>query len=135
MDEKKIVEETIEKYAKYINPGLARYYKFAQLDTVEWTSAGSKVWDVFGNEYIDCLGGFGVFNVGRNHPRVVQAVKEQLERLPLSTRTLFNKHQADLAEMLARITPGNLQYSFFGNSGTEAVEGALKLARFYTGRE
>ena len=130
MDEKKIVEETIEKYAKYINPGLARYYKFAQLDTVEWTSAGSKVWDVFGNEYIDCLGGFGVFNVGRNHPRVVQAVKEQLERLPLSTRTLFNKHQADLAEMLARITPGNLQYSFFGNSGTEAVEGALKLARF-----
>ncbi|QPM67526.1 aminotransferase class III-fold pyridoxal phosphate-dependent enzyme [Atribacter laminatus] len=135
MDKKKLVEETIEKYAKYINPGLARYYKFAQLDTVEWTSAGSKVWDVYGNEYIDCLGGFGVFNVGRNHPRIVQAVKEQLERLPLSTRTLFNKHQADLAEMLAKITPGNLQYSFFGNSGTEAVEGALKLARFYTGRE
>ena len=135
MDKKKLVEETIEKYAKYINPGLARYYKFAQLDTVEWTSAGSKVWDVYGNEYIDCLGGFGVFNVGRNHPRIVQAVKEQLERLPLSPRTLFNKHQADLAEMLAKITPGNLQYSFFGNSGTEAVEGALKLARFYTGRE
>jgi len=101
VDKKKIVEETIEKYAKYINPGLARYYKFAQLDTVEWTSAGSKVWDIFGNEYIDCLGGFGVFNVGRNHPRVIQAVKEQLDRLPLSTRTLFNKHQADLAEMLA----------------------------------
>jgi len=135
VDKKKIVEETIEKYAKYINPGLARYYKFAQLDTVEWTSAGSKVWDIFGNEYIDCLGGFGVFNVGRNHPRVIQAVKEQLDRLPLSTRTLFNKHQADLAEMLAQVTPGNLQYSFFGNSGTEAVEGALKLARFYTGRK
>lgn len=57
--QKKLVEETIEKYAKYINPGLARYYKFAQLDTVEWASAGSKVWDVYGNEYIDCLGGFG----------------------------------------------------------------------------
>ncbi len=134
-DKKKIVEETMEKYAKYINPGLARYYKFAQLDTVEWTSSGSKVWDIFGNEYIDCLGGFGVFNVGRNHPRVVQAVKEQLDRLPLSTRTLFNKHQADLAELLAQVTPGNLQYSFFGNSGTEAVEGAIKLARFYTGRK
>ena len=134
-DKKKIVEETIEKYAKYINPGLARYYKFAQLDTVEWTSSGSKVWDIFGNEYIDCLGGFGVFNIGRNHPRVVRAVKEQLDRLPLSTRTLFNKHQADLAELLAQVTPGNLQYSFFGNSGTEAVEGAIKLARFYTGRK
>jgi putrescine aminotransferase len=55
--------------------------------------------------------------------------------LPLSTRTLFNKQQADLAEMLAQVTPGDLQYSFFGNSGAEAVEGAIKLARFYTGRK
>ncbi|MEI6157357.1 MAG: aminotransferase class III-fold pyridoxal phosphate-dependent enzyme [Atribacterota bacterium] len=134
-EKNKIVEETIEKYAQYINPGLARYYKFAQLDTVEWTSRNSSVFDIFGHEYIDCLGGFGVFNVGRNHPRIIQEVKEQLDRHPLSTRTLFNKHQADLAEMLAKITPGKLQYSFFGNSGTEAVEGAIKLARFYTGKK
>jgi putrescine aminotransferase len=66
---------------------------------------------------------------------VVERAVEQLRRLPLSTRTLFNQQQADLAEMLAKITPGDLQYSFFCNSGAEAVEGALKLARLYTGRK
>jgi len=131
-EKRRIVEETIEKYMKYLNPGLARLYKFANLTTVEWRGEGAKVFDIFGEAYIDCIGGFGVFNVGRNHPRVVERVIEQLQRLPLSSRTLFNKHQADLAEMLAAITPGNLQYSFFCNSGAEAVEGALKLARLYT---
>lgn len=134
-EKKKIVEETIEKYMKYLNPGLARLYKFANLTTVEWRGEGAKVFDIFGEAYIDCVGGFGVFNVGRNHPRVVARVLEQLQLLPLSSRTLFNKHQADLAEMLAQVTPGNLQYSFFCNSGAEAVEGALKLARMYTGRK
>ncbi|NSW76390.1 MAG: aminotransferase class III-fold pyridoxal phosphate-dependent enzyme [Candidatus Atribacteria bacterium] len=136
MEEKeKIVEETIEKYMKYVNPGFARLCKFANLATVEWEGKGAKVFDIFGRAYIDCIGGFGVFNVGRNHPRVVERAIEQLQRLPLSTRTLFNKQQADLAEMLAQITPGNLQYSFFCNSGAEAVEGALKLARLYTKRK
>jgi putrescine aminotransferase len=134
-EKRRIVEETIEKYMKYLNPGLARLYKFANLTTVEWKGEGAKVFDIFGEAYIDCIGGFGVFNVGRNHPRVVERVIEQLRRLPLSSRTLFNKHQADLAEMLAAITPGDLQYSFFCNSGAEAVEGALKLARLYTKRK
>lgn len=133
-EKEKIVEETIEKYMKYVNPGFARLCKFANLATVEWEGKGAKVFDIFGRAYIDCIGGFGVFNVGRNHPRVVERAIEQLQRLPLSTRTLFNKQQADLAEMLAQIAPGNLQYSFFCNSGAEAMEGALKLARLYTKR-
>ena len=136
MEEKaKMVEETIEKYMKYVNPGFARLCKFANLATIEWEGRGAQVFDIFGRAYLDCIGGFGVFNVGRNHPRVVERAVEQLRRLPLSTRTLFNKQQADLAEMLAKITPGDLQYSFFCNSGAEAVEGALKLARLYTGRK
>jgi putrescine aminotransferase len=134
-EKRKVVDETVEKYVKHLNPGLARLYKFANLDTVEWRGEGAKVYDIFGKGYIDCIGGFGIFNVGRNHPRVVEKVKEQLERLPMSSRTLFNKHQADLAALLAEITPGDLQYSFFCNSGAEAVEGALKLARLYTGRK
>ncbi|MGQ9473635.1 MAG: aspartate aminotransferase family protein [Candidatus Caldatribacteriaceae bacterium] len=134
-EREKIVSETIQKYMKYVNPSFARLCKFANLATVEWKGKGAKVFDIFGRAYIDCIGGFGVFNVGRNHPRVVQKAIEQLERLPLSTRTLFNKQQADLAEMLAQITPGDLQYSFFCNSGAEAIEGALKLARLYTGRK
>jgi putrescine aminotransferase len=136
MEEKaKMVEETIEKYMKYVNPGFARLCKFANLATIEWEGRGAQVFDIFGRAYLDCIGGFGVFNVGRNHPRVVERAIEQLRRLPLSTRTLFNQQQADLAEMLAKITPGDLQYSFFCNSGAEAVEGALKLARLYTGRK
>ena len=134
-EKKKTVEETIDKYVKYVSPGLARLFRFAKFSTVEWEGKGALVFDIYGEAYIDCIGGFGVFQVGRNHPRVVQKVKEQLDRLPLSTRTLFNKQQADLAEMLAQITPGDLQYSFFGSSGAEAVEGAIKLARFYTGRK
>ncbi|HPZ39697.1 MAG TPA: aminotransferase class III-fold pyridoxal phosphate-dependent enzyme [Candidatus Atribacteria bacterium] len=134
-EKQKIVEETIDKYVKYVSPGLARLFRFANFSTVEWRGEGALVFDIYGEAYIDCIGGFGSFPVGRNHPRVVQKVKEQLDRLPLSTRTLFNKQQADLAEMLAQVTPGDLQYSFFGNSGAEAVEGAIKLARFYTGRK
>lgn len=134
-EKKQLVEETIDKYLKFLNPGFARLCKFANLNTIEWRGEGARVFDIFGESYIDCLGGFGVFNVGRNHPRVIEAVKRQLDRLPLSTRTLFNKQQADLAEKLAEVTPGRLQYSFFCNSGAEAVEGAIKIARFYTGRK
>ena len=104
-EKQKIVEETIDKYVKYVSLGLARLFRFANFSTVEWRGEGALVFDIYGEAYIDCIGGFGSFPVGRNHPRVVQKVKEQLDRLPLSTRTLFNKQQADLAEMLAQVTP------------------------------
>src|SRR5205823_1513721 len=67
-------------------------------------------------------------------PRIIAAVREQLERMPLSIPIVFNRRQAELAQLLARITPGRIRYSFFCGSGTEAVEGALKLARVVTGR-
>jgi putrescine aminotransferase len=90
--------------------------------------------DSTGQEYLDFLGGYGVFALGHAHPAVVRAVQEQAARIPLSSRVLFNRPLADLAEKLAAITPGDLQYTFFCNSGTEAVEGALKLARLATGK-
>ena len=68
------------------------------------------------------------------HPQVVAAVKQQLDLLPLSSRVLPHGPIAKLGKMLAESTPGKLQYGFFCNSGTEAVEGALKLARAYTGK-
>ncbi len=82
-----------------------------------------------GREYIDCLGGFGIFNVGHRHPKVVGAVKAQLERQALHSQDLLDPLRAMLAKALAMVTPGNLQYSFFCNSGTESVEAAIKLAR------
>jgi putrescine aminotransferase len=127
--------ETLAKYEQYINPSMARLFRFMGLSTIEWRSEGSVITDIDGKEYIDCLGGYGVFSLGHRHPEVVAAVKHQLDMMPLSSKILLDKPMADLAELLARITPGDLQYSFFGNSGTEAVEGALKLARLHTGRK
>jgi len=129
-----VIEETIEKYAAYVNPTLANLMRFAGFGDVEASAHGTKITDYSGNEYIDCLGGYGVFSLGHRHAEVVAAVAEQLECMPLSSKIFFNKPLADLAELLAEITPGRLQYSFICNSGAEAMEGALKAARIYTKR-
>lgn len=134
MEKERVIEETIEKYEKYINPAVARLFRFMGLSTIEQHASGVIITDSNGKDYIDCLGGYGVFSLGHRHPRVVEAVKAQIDCMPMSSKVLFNKPMADLAELMANITPGDLQYSFFGNSGTEAVEGALKLAKVHTGR-
>lgn len=136
MDENKIpeqlIDQTIEKYINYVNPSLANMMKFAGFGTVEMEAQGTLVRDCTGAEYIDCLGGYGVFSLGHRHPEVVSAVHAQLDKMPLSSKIFFNKQLADLSELIAKITPGRLQYSFICNSGTEAVEGALKAARIHT---
>jgi putrescine aminotransferase len=134
MDKEKIIAETIEKYERFVNPAVARLFRFMGLATVEWQAEGSVIRDIDGKEYIDCLGGYGVFSLGHRHPKVIAAVKEQLDKMPLASKVLFDKPLADLSALLAEITPGDLTYSFVVNSGTEAVEGALKLARIHTGR-
>lgn len=134
MGNNSVVEETIQKYEQYINPALTKLFRFMGLSTIEWEASGCIIRDSNGQEYIDCLGGYGVFTLGHKNPKVVAAVKQQLDLMPLSSKILFSKPMADAAELLAQITPGDLQYTFFGNSGTEAVEGALKLARIHTGR-
>jgi putrescine aminotransferase len=126
-------QDVLEDYERYVGSSVSRLYRFMGVDSVEWRGAGALVWDVHGREYIDC-GGYGVFFHGRSHPRIVAAVREQLERLALTSRLLPHRGQAELARLLAERTPGDLQYTFFCNSGAEAVEGALKLARAATGR-
>ena len=127
-------EATFAAYQRYVNSGLASLLKFMGLDVVEERAQGALVWDLEGNEYIDCLGGYGAYSMGHRHPRIVAAVQEQLGKLPLSTKIMLNRPLAEAAQALAEITPGELACSFWCNSGTEAVEGALKLARLYTGR-
>ncbi len=84
-----------------------------------------------GTEFIDCLGGFGIFNVGHRNPVVVSAVENQLAKQPLHSQELLDPLRAMLAKTLAALTPGKLKYSFFCNSGTESVEAAIKLAKAY----
>lgn len=129
------VEETIGKYEKFVNPALARLFRFMGLSSVETTAQGWTITDSTGRQFIDCLGGYGMFCLGHRHPKVVEAVKEALDTMPMCGEVLFNRPMADLAERIAEIAPGDLQYSFFVNSGTEAVEGTLKLARLATGRK
>ena len=128
-----LYEETVENYRRFLNPPLARVMKVSG-SPLETRAHGSTIVDHTGKAYLDFAGGYGVFTLGHRHPRVVAAVREQLERIALSGKTMFNALQGRLARRLAEITPGDLEVSFFANSGTEAVEGAIKLARAATGR-
>jgi 4-aminobutyrate aminotransferase/(S)-3-amino-2-methylpropionate transaminase len=96
---------------------------------------GAIITDVDGREYIDCFSGIAVVNAGHCNPRVIAAAKTQMEKLIHGSSYLYHiQPTADLAEKMAQITPHGLTKSFFGNSGAESIEGALKLARLYTGR-
>ncbi len=134
MDADAVTQDVIEKYTQFVNPTQVALLKIGGFDHVEAQADGVILSDLDGNRYIDCLGGYGVFSLGHRHPKVVQAVKDQLDRIPLSSKTFLNKPLADLAAKLAAVSPGALQYSFFCNSGAEAVEGALKIARMATGK-
>lgn len=129
-----MAENLLDRYEQFMNPGLARVFRFTGIDSVEDHGLGCLVWDESGRAFIDCAGGYGVFNQGYQHPRIVSAAHRQLDKMGISSHVLESRPSVDLAEMLARVTPGDLQYSFFCNSGTEAVEGALKFARAATGR-
>src|SRR5579864_3050931 len=120
-------------YKEFINPPLARFMKVAG-SPIEVRARGSRVWDHTGKSYLDFCGGYGVFTLGHMHPKVVAAVRRQLDEMALSTRVFFNEKTAALAKALADLAPGDLRITFFSNSGTEAVEAALKLARLSTKR-
>ncbi|RPI81683.1 MAG: aminotransferase class III-fold pyridoxal phosphate-dependent enzyme, partial [Chloroflexi bacterium] len=98
----------------------------------EWTGQGAIFCDVLGREYIDCLGGYGLLDLGWSHPDVVDNVRAQLMRTPMPSQELIDPLRGVLARLVANITPGDIKYSFFTASGTEAVEGAIKLAKLYT---
>src|ERR1700682_3827701 len=128
----RIVEETVSDFNQYLN----RWPEPKPVSgaIVEWFGEGCILRDVAGREFIDCLGGFGIFALGHRHPKVIAAVKAQMDRLALHTQWIMNPVAADAARRLAEITPGDLRKTFWCSTGTEAVEGALKLARLYTGK-
>ncbi len=121
----------LERDAAAISPSYTRAYPFV-MDHGE----GSIVWDVDGNRYIDFNAGISVCVTGHSHPAVVKAIQEQAERfIHMSGTDFYYPQQIELAEKLIAITPGDEpKQVFLANSGTEAVEAAIKLARYYTGR-
>ena len=125
--------DVVDKYREHINPYLAEYLAAAGFG-VEVYGEGCYIEDHQGRRYLDCLGGYGTFALGHRHPKVVAAVKDQLDSLGMSGKAFFSKPAADLATELAEIAPAGLTYTFFSNSGSEAVEAALKFAKVATGR-
>jgi putrescine aminotransferase len=126
---------TFEKYLRYVSPGMATVVKFMGFESLEDRARGVAILTSDGKTYLDLLGGPGVFTMGHSHPKIIAAAHAQLDKMALGSHLLLSGLLADLCERLAQITPGDLQYSFLCNSGAEAVEGALKMARARTGRK
>jgi len=133
---KGIIEESKENFAEHFNRGWLEYRKSVteagDWASVEWIGEGAIFRDVLGREYIDCLGGFGMMDLGWCHPDVVKAVKAQLGRSPMPSQELIDPLRGVLAKLMAQITPGNLKYSWFAASGTEAIEASIKVSKLYT---
>lgn len=138
-DLKKIITdrlgENYELHEQYINPTLVKVFRTIGFDKVYARAQGQYLWDKEGNRYLDMLSGFGVFSIGRNHPVVAQAIRDVLEMdLPNMVQMDCSFLSGLLAEALIKHCPPHLNAVFFCNSGTEAVEAALKFARAATGR-
>lgn len=131
----RIVSDSIENFNTNVNPGWLAYRKSVSTNEafVEWSDSQESFSDLYGNEFIDCLGGFGIYTQGHSNPEVVRAVQAQLNRYPLHSQELVDPLRGYLAKLVSMITPGDLQYAFFCNGGAEAVEMALKLARLASG--
>ena len=120
-------DRVLEIYRKNMSLGMACLAGLMHAG-VESRSSGAYVWDEAGTRFIDC-GGYGVFILGHCHPRVVEAVVQQVRSNPLTTQLLLNRPMADAAEVLIRIAPRGLDHVYFGVSGADAVETAIKIAR------
>lgn len=123
--------DTKQQYTRFILPVVAQGVE----PIVVARASGRTVTDVEGRNYLDCFSGISVVNAGHNHPRVIAAARKQMEELVHCCSYVYHVPVVgQLAEKLAAITPGDLRKSFFSNSGAEANEGALRLAKQATGR-
>jgi 4-aminobutyrate aminotransferase/(S)-3-amino-2-methylpropionate transaminase len=125
------MSDTIRKYQDYV---ITSFVKAVQPVVIE-SASGATIRDVSGREFIDCFAGISVVNAGHCNPKINAAVKAQVDKLVHCGSYIYHSQPtANLAEKMAKITPGRLKKSFFANSGAEAIEGALKVARLYTGK-
>jgi len=135
-ERRKVVREAVQYWNEHVNAGFLQYRKSVSTDytAVEWEDEGAVFRDVNGKEFIDMLGGFGIYVTGHRHPRVLKAVMDQLQKQAIHSQELIDPLRTYLAHLVALITPGDLTFAFLTNSGTESVEGCLKMAMLTTGR-
>ncbi|MBN2247887.1 MAG: aspartate aminotransferase family protein [Coriobacteriia bacterium] len=126
-------DESVSLYKRHVNPGLCTLLGIIGFDRRFVEAEGMVVRDEHGREYLDFLGGYGALNFGHNDPEIIEAVR-RVEEMPNILQAAIGCLVGPLGASLAAILPGDVSRSFFCNSGAEAVEGALKLARAATGR-
>lgn len=125
------MSDIIQKYKDYVMTGFVK----SVTPIVIEKASGAVVTDENGKEYLDCFAGISVVNAGHCNPKVIAAAKAQMDKLVHCASYIYHAQPvADLAEKIAHIMPRGLTKTFFGNGGAEAIEGALKLARLYTGK-
>ncbi len=122
----------IDEYKQHTWPAAATYY---ESPLVIERGEGMHVWDDQGNRYLDCFGGVLTVSIGHANPDVNRAIHEQVDKVSHTSTLYISKPATELAKEVARVTPGKLTRSFFTNSGSEADETAMLLARLYTGRQ
>lgn len=130
-----ITKQTVNYFDNYVSPGWLKYRKSVSTNAavVEWSDEGAYCSGLYGEKFIDCLGGFGIYTCGHRNEEILDVVKAQLDHQALHSQELLDPLRGYLAKAVADITPGDLEYCFFTNGGAEAVEMALKLARIATG--
>ncbi|PYX64483.1 MAG: aspartate aminotransferase family protein [Acidobacteria bacterium] len=125
------MSDTIQKYRDYVITGFMK----SVVPIVVDRASGAVITDINGREYLDCFAGISVVSAGHCNPQVIAAAKRQMEKLVHCSSYIYHVQAvADLADKIAHIAPRGLTKTFFGNSGAEAIEGAMKLARLYTGK-
>ncbi|MEO1069518.1 MAG: aspartate aminotransferase family protein [Cyanobacteria bacterium J06638_6] len=128
-------QDNFSLHSQYLNPQMVNVLKTIGFDRHYVRAEGPYLFDDQGDRYLDLLAGFGVFALGRNHPKIVQALQDVLTaELPNLVQMDVSLLSGLLAERLQQITPPGLDRIFFANSGTESVEAAIKFSRYATGR-
>src|SRR5438046_7341527 len=128
--------ENYQLHERHVNRTLVAAQRVIGFDKVYARAEGAYLYDMDNEPYLDFLSGYSVFNIGRNHPVVKQAIRDVLDLdLPNMVQMDCSLLSGLLAEALVKRTPAYLNAVFFCNSGTEAMEGALKFARAATGRQ
>jgi 4-aminobutyrate aminotransferase/(S)-3-amino-2-methylpropionate transaminase len=124
-------EQTIARYRDYVATSFV-----ASVEPVAVARAeGATIWDQDGREYVDCFAGIAVVNAGHRHPKVIAAAKAQMDQFVHAATYVYHVPiVGELGERLAAIAPGRLQKTFFGNSGAEGIETAMRLAKAFTGK-
>lgn len=131
-----ILEETKDNYDIHVNEGWLPYRDEMSTDPMfsEWSQRDSEFFsDINGREMIDCLGGFGIYLNGHDNKEIIETVSAQLHRYAQHEQDLVNPLQGYFSELMALVTPGDLQVVWPTNGGTEATEAAMKLAKIATG--